>query len=48
MGAAPPKAATDYDVVAIGSGVGGYSTLWQHAFARHAGRRRELSPAELT
>jgi dihydrolipoamide dehydrogenase len=25
MGAAPPKAATDYDVVVIGSGVGGYT-----------------------
>jgi len=26
MGAAPPKAATDYDAVVIGSGVGGYTT----------------------
>ena len=25
MGAAPPKAATDCDVVVIGSGVGGYT-----------------------
>ena len=25
MGAVPPKAATNYDVVAIGSGVGGYT-----------------------
>jgi len=25
MGAASPKAATDYDVVVIGSGVGGYT-----------------------
>ena len=28
MGAAPPKAATDYDVVVIGSGVGGYRTYY--------------------
>jgi pyruvate/2-oxoglutarate dehydrogenase complex dihydrolipoamide dehydrogenase (E3) component len=32
MGAAPTNAATDYDVVVIGSGVGGYTA------ANHAGQ----------